>query len=83
MHLCLFKQYSVVAVGPLAAKPDASNNYQPATRGNARAMDKTSPKNIKCDQVQHINIYLSGNKKAMQYCLEYIDWKALNEIIAK
>jgi hypothetical protein len=56
----------LVLEGEWKMKADNYGGYRPAFYFDKTSVDKTTPKRIKCDQVQTIDIHLSGNQQAIR-----------------
>ncbi len=70
-------------MGTWITKPDAYNYYHTAFATDKAATGLATVKKIKCDRVQAMHVYLSGNKKAIRECLAGINWDELNRIIVR
>ncbi|HXB94617.1 MAG TPA: hypothetical protein VNU70_05645, partial [Puia sp.] len=64
-------------------KPDNYGGYRPAFYFTRTNTDKTTPKRIKCDQVQTIDIHLSGNPQAIRKFLAVLPRAEIASLIAR
>lgn len=61
----------------------ANGGYRPAFYFNKMSTDKTTPKRIKCDQVQTVDIRLSGNPQAIRKFLAVMPRTGIAALIAR
>ncbi len=64
-------------------KPTNSGGYRPAFYSNKPSMDLTTPKRIKCDQVQTVDIHMSGNPQAIRKFLSVLPRAEIAALIAR
>jgi hypothetical protein len=69
--------------GDWNTKSDQYGGYRPAFYSNKASIDKTTPKRIKSDQVQAIDIHLSGNQQAMRKFLAALPRGELAALITR
>jgi hypothetical protein len=55
--------------GPWNRKPDNYGGYRPLFGRDKTSVDQSTPKRIKCDQVQTIDLHLSGNARGIRQLL--------------
>ena len=60
-----------------------AGGYRPAFYSNRQSVDQTTPKRIKCDQVQTIDIHLSGNPQAIRRFLAVMPRGEIAALIAR
>jgi len=77
------RNFVMALIGGWNPHPDANGIFYPAFRSNKQAMDKTTPKAIKCDRVQAISIHIAGNKGALGRLLAEVPAAELNNLIVK
>jgi hypothetical protein len=56
------RNFVLALIGGWNPNPNANGIYYPSFRTDKKNIDKTTPKVIKCDQVQTISIHIAGNK---------------------
>ena len=72
----------LLLIGDWNSKP-ANGGYRSAFYSQKTSTDKTTPKQIKCDQVQTIDVHLSGNPQAIRKFLSVLPRGELNALIIR
>jgi hypothetical protein len=77
------KNFVLALIGEWNTHPDANGIYYPSFRAEKRNLDKTTPKVIKCDQVQTMSIHIAGSKAGVSRVIADLPASQLNSLIAK
>jgi hypothetical protein len=77
------KNMLLLLMGPWVAKADSYGDFRPAFYVDKTAIDGSTNKKIKSDQVQTIDFHLSGNGKAIRRFLGDMPAGDFNKIIVK